>query len=138
MVPLRLVGPIRFWLAASERLCQWLLENVPEYRARLEPRGHGKDWWGREGRPDAGIELVAQERDGGLWAIQAKQYNPAYAIRKADTDSFLSESSRREFTYRFLIATTDPPGLDGSSYAQLLGEARRNDPALGSGGDRGG
>jgi predicted helicase len=53
---------------------------------------------------------VAEERDGGLWAIQAKAYDPAYAIKKADVDSFLSESSRPGFTYRLLIATTDRLG----------------------------
>jgi predicted helicase len=45
-----------------------------------------------------------------LWAIQAKAYAPAYAIKKADVDSFLSESSRPEFSYRLLIATTDRLG----------------------------
>jgi Restriction endonuclease len=46
------------------------------------------------------IDLVAETLDGHLWAVQAKHYDPAYSIRKADVDSFLSESSRLEFTYR--------------------------------------
>ena len=37
-------------------------------------------------------------------------YDPAYAITKADMDSFLSESSRPKFSYRLLIATTDRLG----------------------------
>ncbi len=67
------------------------------------------DWpdaWG----PDAGIDLVAEENDGDLWAIQAKAYDPSYAIKKADVDSFLAESSRPQFSYRLLIATTDHLG----------------------------
>lgn len=95
---------------AFERLCKWLLENVPEYRTRLERVWLWTDWPGREGRPDAGIDLVAEERGGGFWAVQAKHYDPLYAIRKADLDSFLSESARAEFTYRLLIATTDHLG----------------------------
>jgi Restriction endonuclease len=59
---------------------------------------------------DAGIDLVAEERDGRLWAIQAKAYDSSYAIKKADVDSFLSESSRPQFSYRLLIATTDRLG----------------------------
>ena len=39
---------------------------------------------------DAGIDLVAEELDGALWAIQAKAYDPGYAIKKADVDSFLA------------------------------------------------
>ena len=35
---------------------------------------------------------------------------PDYAIKKADVDSFLAESSRPGFTYRLLIATTDRLG----------------------------
>jgi predicted helicase len=67
------------------------------------------DWpdaWGR----DAGIDLIAEERNGGLWAIRAKLYDAAYAIKKADVDSFLSESARYDFAYRLLIATTDRLG----------------------------
>lgn len=93
-----------------ERLCRWLLESVPEYRVRLAQVWLWNDWPDREGRPDAGIDLVARERGGGLWAIQAKQYDPAYAIKKADVDSFLAESARTEFAYRLLIATTDHLG----------------------------
>jgi superfamily II DNA or RNA helicase len=59
---------------------------------------------------DAGIDLVAEEHGGGLWAIQAKAYGQSYSIKKADVDSFLSESSRPGFTYRLLIATTDQLG----------------------------
>ena len=93
-----------------ERLCKWVLENAPEYTARLGRVWLWAEWPGRGGRPDAGIDLVAEDRDGGLWAVQAKHYDPAYAIKKADVDSFLSESSRREFTYRLLIASTDHLG----------------------------
>jgi len=39
--------------------------------------------------------------------VQAKAYDPAYRAKKADVDSFLSESARPEFSYRLLIAATD-------------------------------
>lgn len=92
-----------------ERLCRWYLTNAPEYRGRFKHVWLWREWpdaWG----PDAGIDLVAEEH--GLWAIQAKAIDPAYAIKKADMDSFLSESSRRRprFAHRLLIATTDRLG----------------------------
>ncbi len=90
-----------------ERLCKWLLENAPEYAARLSRVWLWADWPGNGGRIDAGIDVVAEARDGGLWAVQAKHLAPVNAIKKADIDSFLSESSRAEFSYRLLIATTD-------------------------------
>src|SRR5712691_12051993 len=92
-----------------ERLCAWLLRTAPEYRAQLREVWLWDQWPGRWAA-DAGIDLVVETRDGGLWAVQAKHYDPAYAIKKADLDSFLSESSRAGFTYRLLIATTDHVG----------------------------
>ena len=92
-----------------ERICAWYLRSAPEYRERIRKVWLWLEWSGAWAA-DAGIDLVAEERDGRLWAIQAKAYDPAYAIRKADVDSFLSESSRPEFSYRLLIATTDRLG----------------------------
>lgn len=56
---------------------------------------------------DAGIDLVAEDCSGGLWAIQAKAYDPEYRVSKKDVDKFLAESGRRVFSYRMLVATTD-------------------------------
>jgi superfamily II DNA or RNA helicase len=85
------------------------MQTAPEYRGRF-----GRIWlwdeWPEAWGADAGIDLVAEEVGGDLWAVQAKAYDPAYAIRKADVDSFLSESSRALFSYRLLIATTDGLG----------------------------
>lgn len=103
-----------------ELLCRWYLHNAPEYRRLFKEVWLWKDWPGAWAA-DAGIDLIAEERDGSLWAIQAKAYGERYAIKKADVDSFLSESSRPEFAYRLLIATTDRIGptarrtLDGQS-----------------------
>ena len=79
-----------------ERLCRWYLTNAPEYRGRFKRIWLWQEWpnaWG----PDVGIDLVAEEHDGGLWAIQAKASDERYAIKKADVDSFLAQSSRPEF-----------------------------------------
>ncbi len=96
-----------------ERLCKWLLTNAPQYRLLVKEAWLWEEararWPGRWG-PDAGIDVVAETFDGELWAVQAKQYAPQYAIKKADIDSFLAESSRPEFLERLLIASTDHVG----------------------------
>jgi predicted helicase len=82
-----------------ERLCRWYLLNAPEYRRRFRKVWLWNDWpeaWAA----DAGIDVVAEERDGSLWAVQAKAYDDAYTIKKSDVDSFLSESNRPQFSYR--------------------------------------
>ena len=92
-----------------ERLCAWYLRNAPEYHDKIRRVWLWSEWPGAWGA-DAGIDLVAEDGDGGLWAVQAKAYDPSYAIKKADVDSFLSESSRLQFSFRLLIATTDHLG----------------------------
>ena len=89
-----------------ERVCKWYLENDPYYRDTVRKVWLWDDWEHRWGG-DAGIDLVAEDRDGQLWAVQAKAYDPDRAVTKKDVDKFLSESSRKWFTYRLLIATTD-------------------------------
>jgi len=92
-----------------ERICAWFLRSASEYRRKFRRVWLWSEWpdaWAA----DAGIDLVAEENDGSLWAIQAKAYDQSYAIKKADVDSFLSESSRPGFSYRLLIATTDRLG----------------------------
>jgi predicted helicase len=93
-----------------EQLVAWYLRHAPEYRLLVRRVYLWQEWRGRWGA-DAGIDLVAETASGELWAIQAKAYSPDYSIKKADIDSFLSESNRREFSFRLLIATTDGLGV---------------------------
>jgi predicted helicase len=58
-----------------ERLCKWVLENTPKYAEKLERVWLWDEWSGRWAL-DAGIDPVAEDRDGGLWAVQAKHYGP--------------------------------------------------------------
>ena len=89
-----------------ERICQWFLTHDPVYAHELRRVWLWDEWPGRWGA-DAGIDLVAEDRHGHLWAIQAKAYDPATWITKRDVDTFLAESGRPEFSFRLLIATTD-------------------------------
>ncbi|HEY1840169.1 MAG TPA: Helicase associated domain protein, partial [Mycobacterium sp.] len=89
-----------------EHVCKWFLINDPTYKSTLRRVWLWSEWTGRWGG-DAGIDLVAEDHDGRLWAIQAKAYAPENTITKADVDKFLAESSRAVFSYRLLIATTD-------------------------------
>lgn len=89
-----------------EHICKWFLTNDPVYRHELRNVWLWDEWEGKWGR-DAGIDLVAEDRTGNLWAIQAKAYAPEYRVTKKDVNRFLAESGREAFTYRMLIATTN-------------------------------
>ena len=50
------------------------------------------DWPDNGGRPDTGIDLVAEHRDGsGYTAIQCKFYGKNSTLDKGDIDSFFNE-----------------------------------------------
>ena len=90
-----------------EHICKWFLTNDPLYKARLRHVWLWKEWPDRWSDTEAGIDLVAEDYDGHLWAIQAKAYREDRAIPKSELDKFLSESNRAQFSQRLLIATTD-------------------------------
>ncbi len=87
-----------------EHICKWFLQNDPEYQRLLKHVWLWDKWPHRWGR-DKGIDLVAEDFDGKIWAIQAKAYASEHSITKDDVDRFLSESSRRIISYRLLIGT---------------------------------
>ena len=94
-----------------ELTCKWFLENDPKYQMLLEKVWLWDEWPGRWG-PDGGIDLVAQTKDGKMWAIQAKCYDSERSLRRGGINSFLSESSHETFAYRLLISTTNRIGTN--------------------------
>ena len=89
-----------------ELLCKWYLQTDPLYAAKLEEVWLWDEWPGRWGA-DCGIDLVARDTEGKVWAIQAKCYAADNSVTKQDIDSFLSESINPKIDNRLLIATTD-------------------------------
>jgi superfamily II DNA or RNA helicase len=104
-----------------EKLCKWLLENHPLYKSKLKQVWLWDDWPKRWGK-DCGIDLVAEDRYGKTWAIQAKCYDPKYSVTKKDVDSFLSESGNSKIHHRLLIATTDGLGANAVGVIQRQNE----------------
>ena len=62
------------------------------------------EWPGRDGQ-DAGIDLVAEERDGGLCAIQCKFFDPHRPVPRKAIDSFMVKSEPAQYTSRLIINT---------------------------------
>lgn len=93
-----------------ELMCQFILQHDPAFAPRLRQVWLWKAWPGRWSDLDAGIDLVAEDVGGQLWAIQAKAYAEHRRVTKRDVDTFLAESARAEFSCRVLI-TSSAAGL---------------------------
>lgn len=97
--------------AKFEKLMAQYLLLDPVYGRLFEQVWLWKDWPGRAGKVDTGIDLVAAETDSGeLWAIQCKFYEPDHVLSKPDVDSFLAASGKHPFAHRLIISTTDKWG----------------------------
>ena len=91
-----------------ERLMVAYLRTDPLYADRFSNVWLWTNWPGRDGKPDTGIDLVAEESDGsGLCAIQCKFYDPNHNLQKPDLDSFFTASGKAGFSSRMVISTTD-------------------------------
>jgi len=93
-----------------EKLMLEYLNTDPLYKNKYSDIWLWMDWPDRKGRPDTGIDLVAREHDGEYCAIQCKCYEPSHSIQKDDIDSFFTESGKKPFTKRLIIATTNKWG----------------------------
>lgn len=89
-----------------EQLIKQYLENDGVQAPQYTDVWLWRDWPGRDGKPDTGIDLVAERADGGIAAIQCKFYAETHVMQKHDIDSFMSASGRKPFTHRLIISTT--------------------------------
>ena len=84
-----------------EHLVKWLLQNDPRFTAIFAAQNIylWADYPNRWG-PDNGIDLVATDKTGQTWAIQAKAWDPDRALNKAAIDSFLARESHQRLEWR--------------------------------------
>jgi len=96
-----------------ERLMKTYFEQDPLYQERFSQVQLWSDWAAAQQGfvgTDMGIDLVAEEEDGGHCAIQCKCFAPGTRISKPQLDSFISASARDPFTARILVDTGDEWG----------------------------
>ena len=90
-----------------ERLMKTYFVKDPLYKERFSKVWLWSEWanlkQGFDGA-DTGIDLVAEEREGGYCAIQCKYYAPGTQISKPHLDSFISASAHdRCFRHQVLL-----------------------------------
>ena len=90
-----------------ERLVKAFLTHDPLFAERFSRVWLWREWPGNRGERDTGIDLVAEERDGGVCAIQCKFYGAGERLGREQLDSFLVASARTPFTSRIFVSTTE-------------------------------
>lgn len=89
-------------------------QEDPIYKERFSKVWLWDEWVSEHGgnRSDLGIDLVAEEREGGYCAIQCKCYSDTTAIQKRHIDSFIAESNRTPYTSRIIVDTGKKWGVN--------------------------
>ena len=91
-----------------ERLMKTFFSQDPVYKERFSDVWLWTEWATRQtdfSGGDIGIDLVAEERQGGCCAIQCKCYAASTRISKPQLDSFIAASARDPFTARIVVDT---------------------------------
>jgi predicted helicase len=89
-----------------EHISKWFLMNDPTYKTLFRRVWLWDEWPGRW-PVESGIDLVAEDRNKQMWAIQAKADDAARQVTHDGVSHFVAESGRAIFSNRMLIATTD-------------------------------
>jgi superfamily II DNA or RNA helicase len=116
---------------AFELIVRWYLQNDPLYKPFIEQVWLWDEWEGRWAS-DEGIDLVARDRDGAYWAIQAKAYSQEARLTYRDLATFFSATqntftigkTQHRFATSLLVASTDELASRADAYI------RRNNISL--------
>ena len=113
--------------AFEEFLVDWFLKTYPEYKTKFVKVWPYADWpKPRSDIPDVdeGIDIIAQDTEGKICAIQAKCWNANSKLPYGELATFLASSSVPYIDYRLLIATCDV-GRKAARQIQLQNEQKQ-------------
>ena len=108
-----------------ERLMQKYFSVDPVYKDRFSEVWLWSEWAEHRtefGGVDIGIDLVAEEKEGGYCAIQCKCYAPETRIAKGHLDSFLGAASLEPFTSKIIVDTGGEWGENARRIIEPHGE----------------
>ena len=96
-----------------ERLMKAYFLEDPVYRDRFREVWLWSEWASRQAGfagTDTGIDLVAEEADGGYCAIQCKCYQAGTRLQMSHLANFIAASAREPFSTRLFVDTGDDWG----------------------------
>ena len=105
-----------------EVFCKWFLENDPEWSKRINKIWLWDDYPNKWQRQDLGTDLVFEDKEGLIWAVQAKCYSEDRSTIKNHMDSFLADSGRKQVHKRLWIQTTNK--MEAKAVKTLTGQEK--------------
>ena len=108
-----------------ERVMRAAFEKNPQYSDRFKRVWLWADWPQRAALDyggDSGVDLVAEEHDGGVCAIQCKLYDPTATVPSKHINSFLAEAGKEPFTSSLLVTTGR---LTDQSWSKVVSATKR-------------
>jgi superfamily II DNA or RNA helicase len=90
-----------------EVFCKWFLENDPEWSKKVDKVWLWDEYPNKWQRQDLGTDLVFKDKEGLIWAVQAKCYSEHRTTSKSDMNSFLADTGRPEVHRRLWFQTTN-------------------------------
>ena len=93
--------------AKFEIFCKWYLETNPEWSRIVDKVWLWGDYPNKWQNQDLGTDLVFRDKNGRIWAVQAKCYSEHRATTKSDVNSFLADTSRPEVDRRLWMQTSN-------------------------------
>lgn len=112
---------------AFEKVVLYYLRNDPVWRKTLGLDAHpgnarlwadASDW--RWSDRDLGTDILVQDAQGRLWAVQAKCWRNDRPITKDEINSFLADSNRGTVFQRILVSTS--PSLVSNARRTIRGQ----------------
>ena len=90
-----------------EDFCKWFLEHDPEWSKKVDKIWLWDEYPNKWQRQDLGTDLVFKDKEGLIWAVQAKCYSEHRSTTKGDMNSFLADTGRPEVDRRLWLQTTN-------------------------------
>ena len=97
-----------------EVFCKWFLENDPEWSKTVDKVWLWDEYPNKWQRRDLGTDLVFKDKDGLIWAVQAKCYDEKYPTTKDNMNTFLADSGRKKVDRRLWLQTTNKMAKEAS------------------------
>ena len=98
-----------------EVFCKWFLENDPTWSGIVDKVWLWDEYPKKWQRKDLGTDLVFEDKQGRIWAVQSKCFAESHSTTKDELNSFLADTSLRVVYRRLWMQSNSMMGKNARS-----------------------